>query len=363
MAKSKRLTAASYDEMVMDTIMRTTIRAPRLHAAAAADDDTNGNKKKTNKSPSPTAKPNRSTARTQQVTPSPASKRSGKKKAAAAAATAAEEADWLAETIAARAPPSPQAAKKSSSPKKAKTAGGGKKSPSKIPHKRGRGAAKAKTTTGTSRKVRFAAEPNTTREKYRRPALLGALAATAATGLYCRATARGWISSRSSQPVPPPAHPLVKTRDQIRKVFRAPTHDVAGGAKVNVNAVDATPAPVVQKFGGAVFDASIAGIVAADAKDRSEEEKGTNQNSKAAASLARGKDKEKLHKLHKKGATHKHRLAQKLDTEARREFWSEVRTEQKEYLSNLRRGVGEKVRGVGGFLKRTVKKDSDALFL
>ena len=59
MAKSKRLTASDYDEMVMDTIMRTTIRAPRLHAAAAADDDTNGNKKKTNKSPSPTAKPNR----------------------------------------------------------------------------------------------------------------------------------------------------------------------------------------------------------------------------------------------------------------------------------------------------------------
>ena len=360
MAKSKRLTASDYDEMVMDTIMRTTIRAPRLHAATAADN--------TDKSPSPTAKPTQSTARTQQVTPSPASKRSGKKKAAAAAATAAEEADWLAETIAARAPPSPQAQAKKASPKKAKTNAAGKKSPSKIPHKRGRGAATTKTTTGTSRRVRFVADPNTRREKYRRPALLGALAATAATGLYCRATAGGWISSRRVQPAPPPAHPLVKTRDQIRKAFRAPTHDAAGGARANVNAMDATPAPVVQRFGGAVFDASIAGIVAVAAdKDRAEEEeKGTKQNSKAAAPPARSKDKEKLHKIHKihkKGATHKHRLAQKLDTEARREFWSEVRREQKEYLTNLRRGVGEKVRGVGGFLKRTVKKDSDALFL
>ena len=356
MAKSKRLTASDYDEMVMDTIMRTTIRAPRLHAATAADN--------TDKSPSPTAQ---STARTQQVTPSPASKRSGKKKAAAAAATAAEEADWLAETIAARAPPSPQAQAKKASPKKAKTNAAGKKSPSKIPHKRGRGAATTKTTTGTSRRVRFVADPNTRREKYRRPALLGALAATAATGLYCRATAGGWISSRSVQPAPAPAHPLVKTRDQIRKAFRAPTHDAAGGAKANVNAMDATPAPVVQRFGGAVFDASIAGIVAAadnkDGKATEEEEKGTKQNSKATAPPARSKDKEKLHKIHKKGATHKHRLAQKLDTEARREFWSEVRREQKEYLTNLRRGVGEKVRGVGGFLKRTVKKDSDALFL
>ena len=353
MAKSKRLTASDYDEMVMDTIMRTTIRAPRLHAATAADN--------TDKSPSPTAKPTQSTARTQQVTPSPASKRSGKKKAAAAAATAAEEADWLAETIAARAPPSPQAQAKKSSPKKAKTNAAGKKSPSKIPHKRGRGAAKAKTTAGTSRRVRFVAEPNTRREKYRRPALLGALAATAATGLYCRATAGGWIASRRIQP--PPAHPLVKTRDQIRKVFRSPTHDAAGGAKARANA---TPAPVVQRFGGAVFDASIAGIVAVAAdKDgkATEEEKGTKQNSKAAAPPARAKDKEKLHKIHKKGATHKHRLAQKLDAEARREFWSEVRREQKEHLTNLRRGVGEKVRGVGGFLKRTVKKDSDALFL
>ena len=358
MAKSKRLTASDYDEMVMDTIMRTTIRAPRLHAATAADN--------TDKSPSPTAKPTQSTARTQQVTPSPASKRSGKKKAAAAAATAAEEADWLAETIAARAPPSPQAQAKKASPKKAKTNAAGKKSPSKIPHKRGRGAATTKTTTGTSRRVRFVADPNTRREKYRRPALLGALAATAATGLYCRATAGGWISSRSVQPAPPPAHPLVKTRDQIRKAFRAPTHDAAGGARANVNAMDATPAPVVQRFGGAVFDASIAGIIAAtDNKDgkATEEDKGTKQNSKATATPARSKDKEKLHKIHKKGATHKHRLAQKLDTEARREFWSEVRREQKEYLTNLRRGVGEKVRGVGGFLKRTVKKDSDALFL
>ena len=358
MTKSKRLTASDYDEMVMDTIMRTTIRAPRLHAATAADN--------TDKSPSPTAKPTQSTAaKTLQVTPSPASKRSGKKKAAAAAATAAEEADWLAETIAARAPPSPQAQAKKSSPKKAKTNAAGNKSPSKIPHKRGRGAAKAKarakTTAGTSRRVRFVAEPSTGREKYRRPALLGALAATAATGLYCRAAAGGWIASRRIQP--PPAHPLVKTRDQIRKVFRSPTHDAAGGAKARANA---TPAPVVQRFGGAVFDASIAGIVAVAAdKDgkATEEEKGTKQNSKAAAPPARAKDKEKLHKIHKKGATHKHRLAQKLDTEARREFWSEVRREQKEHLTNLRRGVGEKVRGVGGFLKRTVKKDSDALFL
>ena len=334
------------------------------------------NTAKTKTAKAKTAKAKRTATAAQQVTPSPAGrKRTGggseKKNKKAPAKTPSETASEsedeeeqlrLVESIVARVPPSPQANAKGSadanaaSAKKkvefataAVAAAAQKKNPAKIPHKRGRGGAKTKT------KVRFAPDGRTdARRTYRRPALLGALAATAVTGLYCRASV-GWTGGN------------VPSKLAGGELGTATTATLRSGQGMIAK-------PQTQRSNN-LFHAfqNVQMLLAADAAAKDQAKVAAKAAAKADRAARRAKER-----AHKKETKRKRALQKKVQNDEKRQLRAEKKRQQKvqrdeavnkakralqDGIRGVRRGVGSKIREVGGFLKRTVQKDSDALFL